>query len=352
MTTSRRLTCDLRHLAIQAAFVGLGCVSCGGASLPTPTFHIPEDHLGLYPGEEMTFDVSLANFLVGRGRFAVGAVHKRDVQVGPQPLPVASAQTVAPAPVQVTAPGWEAAANKGYFETRFRGAVLQWNLPPHLEASTPSPPTTTSAAASSVRQVTAVVVESRVESAGAAALVRTVKDAATTIIDLDARLPLAYSAVVKYGKQAFTAEALFTGSRVHINWLNLETNRKQVVRFDFGGEAPLDTTTAMARLRVWRGEPGQTRNVWVVGGRRMWKTVVTWQGSEAIPTKFGNRLATRIEGLSFRAKANLQLESDKPLRAFTVWLSDDADRVPLRVSAHTELGDVLIELTHYARPST
>jgi hypothetical protein len=38
------------------------------------------------------------------------------------------------------------------------------------------------------------------------------------------------------------------------------------------------------------------------------------------------------------------------MRTFTVWLTDDADRVPLRVLANTELGDITVDLTDYSRP--
>jgi hypothetical protein len=44
------------------------------------------------------------------------------------------------------------------------------------------------------------------------------------------------------------------------------------------------------------------------------------------------------------------LESNKPTRTFSVWLSDDADRVPLKMVGHTELGDVTMDLTEYNRP--
>ena len=51
-----------------------------------------------------------------------------------------------------------------------------------------------------------------------------------------------------------------------------------------------------------------------------------------------------------RPAAATPVETDKPMRTFTVWLSDDADRVPLRVLASTELGDVTVDLTDYSRP--
>ena len=51
-----------------------------------------------------------------------------------------------------------------------------------------------------------------------------------------------------------------------------------------------------------------------------------------------------------RAFANRTLDTKRKPRTFTVWMSDDADRVPFRVSAGTELGDVVIDLVDYVRP--
>jgi len=56
------------------------------------------------------------------------------------------------------------------------------------------------------------------------------------------------------------------------------------------------------------------------------------------------------EGVSFRARRDLKAETTKPSRRFRVWLSDDADRVPLKVVANTELGEVVMHLTEYSRP--
>jgi hypothetical protein len=33
-----------------------------------------------------------------------------------------------------------------------------------------------------------------------------------------------------------------------------------------------------------------------------------------------------------------------------VWLSDDADRVPLKVAAQTELGEIVMKLVDWQRP--
>jgi hypothetical protein len=77
---------------------------------------------------------------------------------------------------------------------------------------------------------------------------------------------------------------------------------------------------------------------------------VRYAGEDTVGTALGNRRTVHFEGASYRARANFILESDKPARTFSVWLSDDADRVPLKMSARTELGEVTMELVEYNRP--
>ena len=113
------------------------------------------------------------------------------------------------------------------------------------------------------------------------------------------------------------------------------------------------------RTRRWRSSaagaprPGTTR----AGVRRRRPPAVARRrhatsASETIGSALGNRRAIVLRGRVVpRASANLSVESDKPARTFTVWLSDDADRVPLKVVAHTELGDIVMDLTEYNRRS-
>ena len=105
----------------------------------------------------------------------------------------------------------------------------------------------------------------------------------------------------------------------------------------------------MAQLRGWRAAPGTRRTVFVVGGRRLWRIDVTYAGQDTIGSAIGNRRAIRLSGASYRARPDFSPETPRPTRTFTVWLSDDADRVPLKVAAKTELGDVVMNLTEYNR---
>jgi len=197
--------------------------------------------------------------------------------------------------------------------------------------------------------VRAIVVTSRVASAGAARLVRVIEDDLTSTIDLVSGLPRAITADVVFGTRRYHADGVFGGAVVDLAWHRNDGNLHHT-RYDFGNVDAHDAHTAMAALRTWDGSAGDRRRLYVIGGRRIWRTDVTWTGRETIGTRLGNLTAVRLDGVSLRVTADLSLDANVEPRTFTVWLSDDADRVPLRVVAHTELGDVTIELTGYERP--
>jgi hypothetical protein len=195
----------------------------------------------------------------------------------------------------------------------------------------------------------AVVVKSRAETVGAAALVRHIVDEATTVIDIQSGRPLALQTLVEQGDSKTTATAKFTGNTAEITYTRSDETAPHKQRIDFGAATVHDAHSAMAQLRGWRPAPGTMRSVFVVGGRRLWRVDVTYAGEDTVGSVLGNRRAVRFTGQSYRTRRNLTAESDRPGRTFSVWLTDDADRVPLKVTAKTELGEVAIDLTEYNR---
>ena len=197
----------------------------------------------------------------------------------------------------------------------------------------------------------AVVVKSRAATAGAAALIKRITDEATTVIDVDTGHPLSLETAVDLGGKQTFATATFAGRIANVTYRRSDEPTPHATRIDFRTEALHDTHSAMAALRGWRAAPGTQRTVYVVGGRRLWRVDMTFVGTETIGTAVGgNRRAVIFDGSSYRARRDLSIESNKPARTFRVWLSDDADRVPLKVTAKTELGDVVMDLTEYNRP--
>ena len=196
----------------------------------------------------------------------------------------------------------------------------------------------------------AMVVRSRAATAGAAALVRKISDEATSVIDVETGRPISVeTAVDMKGKQVST-KTKFTGSIAEVTITRDAEPKVSTMRIDAKTQILHDAHTAMAQIRGWHATIGATRTVWVLGGRRVWRVDVKVVGEETIQAHVGNRRALVIEGVAFRARRDLTLESNKPSRTFKVWMSNDGDRVPLRVSAVTELGDIVMTLTDYARP--
>lgn len=195
----------------------------------------------------------------------------------------------------------------------------------------------------------AIVVSSKVASSGAFRWVKEVDDELTSTIDLDTGLPTTVVADVQFGGKHYHSEGTFQGALVDLAW-HKGDDRVRHTHYDFGAVDAHDAHTAMAAMRTWEGQPGETQRLFIVGGRRIWRTDVTWAGRETIGTLLGNQAAVRLDGVSLRVTGRLEPERGKKSRTFTVWMSDDADRVPLKVVAHTELGDVVIELTGYERP--
>ena len=195
----------------------------------------------------------------------------------------------------------------------------------------------------------AIVVKSRAATAGAAALVRKIVDEATTTIDADTGAAINVETNVEMGDKKTVASAAFLPAYAEVKF-QFQDKPPSAFRIDTRGQKLHDAHSAMAQLRGWKAAPGTVRTVNVIGGRRLWRVDVKYVGEETIGSSAGNRRAVVFEGVSFRARRDMQPESTKPSRKFRVWLSDDADRVPLKVVANTELGDIVMSLTEYSRP--
>jgi hypothetical protein len=194
----------------------------------------------------------------------------------------------------------------------------------------------------------AIAISSRVGTAGAFALVKDIRDDATSVIDLDRLLPLSTTSDVRFGAKSGHSETRFDGGRAFISYAPVGQPPRQLV-YDFKDETVHDAHSAMAAMRIWPAELGTARTLWVLGGRRIWKADIRVVGRAILGTALGNQAALRFDGTSTRARPDLTMEPGRPPRTFSVWVSDDADRVPLRIVAHTELGDVTIDLVAYQR---
>lgn len=118
------------------------------------------------------------------------------------------------------------------------------------------------------------------------------------------------------------------------------------------GELAHDIHSALGAIRAWEPGPGEKAYFYALSSRTMWLNTITFVGRENLRTELGTYPTLRVDGIAARLTTRLQLNKRRKPRTYTLWLSDDANRLPLRVVGHTEYGDILIELTRYAQSDT
>lgn len=106
----------------------------------------------------------------------------------------------------------------------------------------------------------------------------------------------------------------------------------------------------LLRLRIAPPAPGQTQVLQVMEGRALWRATLTTAGTQPLPDSAAGTSALRIDGrldpIFYDGRSD---DSDRPHRTFTLWLSNDAARVPLRLSVPVGIGDVVVELVEVQR---
>jgi hypothetical protein len=109
------------------------------------------------------------------------------------------------------------------------------------------------------------------------------------------------------------------------------------------GADPHDMHSALLLLRAWRPRLDEQAHFYVVLGRRPWRVDVTSRGPEMIKLGEQPRLTYRLDGVAARLDPP-GADGTAPKR-FSLWLSEDADRVPLRMVADASFGQVTMMLT-------
>ena len=107
-------------------------------------------------------------------------------------------------------------------------------------------------------------------------------------------------------------------------------------------------------LRALPLEAGRKMSLDILDGNALWRVALDVKRGENL--RIGEagvaRRAIRIDGVAHRIEDNGQPRAGMGPRGITIWLSDDADRVLLRLEADTDMGRCSLELTSYDPPTT
>lgn len=196
-----------------------------------------------------------------------------------------------------------------------------------------------------------LIVRSLFETAGAAKLLSVFRDNIDTHIDWNTGAPVEHRARAESAKRRVHAFTRFQGPRTLIEYQH-EGKRKLELEVTLPeGEVMHDMHSFLGALRAWEPVTGSVVYFYSVSGRRVWRTELELRGSQTVRTAMGLRSALHFEGFSRRLHhRTLDPDPAKEPRGMSLWLSDDAHRMPLRVVAHTEYGKFQAELVSYQSP--
>lgn len=198
----------------------------------------------------------------------------------------------------------------------------------------------------------AIAVQAGAQTAGVAALLKNVKVDFAAWIDIATGQSLLFVVQESAGKGDSTveiAEARFT---------ELAANKFPVVfrRPDRGERTemqsvvgrPTDLLTLLMSLRAWDGKVGEHRTLDAVRNQYIWRTQLTLAARESVITALGEFPAVRFEAATRRLMRDGSFDPGAQTRKFTVWISDDADRVPVKLVAQSDYGDIQMDIVDYA----
>jgi hypothetical protein len=198
-------------------------------------------------------------------------------------------------------------------------------------------------------------VEAGVQSTGIAALVKKVRTEFASWIDIDTGRPLLSRVTETAGvddPSIETSEARYHAARPGTLPIALiEGEAEKVEEQVVAGATVWDVPSILLHLRGWKGEVGDELTAEVVRSRYIWRSRLRIAARESVVTELGSLPAVRIEGVARRVLRDGTWEPNGARRNFSVWISDDADRVPVLIVAHTEYGDVRMQLVEY-RPGS
>ena len=181
------------------------------------------------------------------------------------------------------------------------------------------------------------------------AALKRVRDQSSTHLDLDSAQPISFEGDVEFGERKSRIASQFAPDRVSFQY---QRHGQRQIRWSQRlpeGSSIHNLHSALGALRAWRPNRGDTGAFYGVSGRRLYRVELEARGREIIDTPLGRLPTLRIHGTAQRLRRNLADDPRRNPRIFDVWLTDDINRLPVRISGKTEYGDVEVALVQYDR---
>ena len=201
---------------------------------------------------------------------------------------------------------------------------------------------------------TALPVVSTGRSAGIVKMFQSARSDVRTLVDAETNTPIEAAWDMKLGARGQVLDQLFGEGSYRFKQTREVPDKPAKtsygeLRLPFDG-TPHDGHTSLGHLRHWKPDPGARGHIYAIYGRYVWRADLTYRGVETVTTPLGTQRASRIDGLATKLLGkDLKPSALTPHRPFTMWISDDERRVPLRVLVETALAKVTLEVVGYER---
>jgi hypothetical protein len=198
-----------------------------------------------------------------------------------------------------------------------------------------------------------VVVQSGITSSALVSMVRKIDDNFTSWIDAETTRPVLFrSSELASPKDQVLEVTDSEAGKLQDGAFPVRVNRggvDQAVEQQAVGELPVfDLNGFLIALRSWEVPAGTKGASDVIRSRFLWRTEVTMGGFENVVTELGELPALRIDGVSQRIGRDGAIDPKSSVRRYSLWISNDADRVPLQMVAHTDYGDLRMDIVEYS----
>jgi hypothetical protein len=173
------------------------------------------------------------------------------------------------------------------------------------------------------------------------------------LIDLDTNAPLEGRWDITNGEKRSLMEMDYRsgGYRVHQIRYEPEKDPKHVRRrVDLPIEqVPHDAHSFLGYLRRWEPADGERGYLYVTVGRGLYRADMVFAGRDAIATPQGSQEAFRIDGVATRISDKTLQNVARGERQFSLWISADDRRAPLRIVIETDITKISVDLTKYSK---
>ncbi len=199
-----------------------------------------------------------------------------------------------------------------------------------------------------VAQRQAAMVEARVDTRALASMVAAVHDRYRSWIDLGTGLPIQFEAREAASRDDQVSEetlAEFASGRYPVRLVRGDNAGEQAEQVVQG--APFDFVAFLIYLRGWEPHADAELTVDIMRSRYAWRVRVRHAGDGNLATALGELPVVRFDGEGVRLLRDGSVDPSSDRRRFSIWVSDDADRVPVALVARTDYGDVKLDLVRY-----